>query len=76
MAGICDEGCCEMLKLEAGERDHLANSWGRVANRLAADHFESFSESPHSSRILLIEVLKDHESLEIIAGTLDRLKKI
>jgi len=76
MAGIYDERCCEMLKLEAGECDCLANSWGRAADPVASVQVDSFQESLHGRWVLLIEVLEDHESFETNIGMLDRLEKI
>jgi hypothetical protein len=76
MASIYDKGCCEMLKLEAGERNHPANSWGWVANTIAPGQVNPEQESLHNSWILLIKVLEDHKLLEIVVDTLDRLEKI
>ena len=65
-----------MLKLQAGERDHPANSWGWVANSVASAQVFPELESLHNSWILLIKVLEDHKSLEIVVETSDRLEKI
>jgi hypothetical protein len=65
-----------MLKLETGERGHPANSWGRLANTVAVVQLFSQHESLHENRVLLIEVLEDHKSLEVGIETLDRLEKI
>ncbi|RYP72869.1 hypothetical protein DL771_003907 [Monosporascus sp. 5C6A] len=76
MASIYDEGCGEMLKLEAGECDHPANSWGWVASTVASAQVIPEQESLHNNWVLLIKVLEDHKSLEIVVETLDRLEKI
>ena len=65
-----------MLKLEAGERDHPANSWGCVANTVASAQIFPKLELLHGSWVLLVGVLKDYKSLEIVVETLDRLEKI
>lgn len=65
-----------MLKLEAGEGDYLANSWGRVAKTVALGRVLAVEKSLHECWVLLIEILKDHESLEIGVELLHRLKEI
>lgn len=65
-----------MLKLQAGERDHPANSWGWVANSVASAQAFPDKESLHARWILLIKVFEDHKSLEILVETSDRLEKI
>ena len=65
-----------MLKLEAGECDHPANSWGWVASTVASAQVNPEQESLHNGRVLLIKVLEDNKSLEIVVKTLDRLEKI
>jgi hypothetical protein len=76
MASIYDKGCCEILKLEAGERDHPANCWGWVASTVAPGQVNPKLESLHNSWVLLIKILKDHKSFEIVVETWDRLEKI
>lgn len=65
-----------MLKLEAGERDHPANSWGWVASTVASAQVNPELESLHNSWVLLIEVLEDHKSLKIVVKTWDRVEKV
>lgn len=65
-----------MLKLEAGECDHLANSWGWVASNVASGQVLPELELLHNSRVLLIKVLEDNKSLEIVVKAWDRLEKI
>lgn len=64
-----------MLQLEAGECDCPAHSWVWVTNTAASRQVIPELESLHDSWVLLIEVLENHKSLEIVIGTLDRLKK-
>lgn len=73
MAGIYDEGCCEMLKLEAGVCDYPTNSWVWFGNTVAFGYVSLVLESLRNSRILLIKVLEDHKFLEVIVEALDRL---
>ena len=65
-----------MLELEAGERDHPANGWVWLASTVASYQFLPKLESLQNSRVLLIEVLKDHKPLEMNVGTSDGLEKI
>lgn len=65
-----------MLKLEAGECNHPTNSWGWVANTVTSVQVNPELESLHDSWILLIKVLEDHKSLEIIVESWDKLEKI
>jgi len=76
MAGIYDERCCEMLKLQTGERDHPANCWRWVANSVAFAQILPELKALHKNRVLLIKVLKDHESLKIGVKTCGRVEKI
>jgi hypothetical protein len=76
MASIYDERCCEMLKLEAGECNHPTYSWGWVAITVTSAQIFPELESLHDHWILLIEVLEDHKSLEILVESWDRLEKI
>lgn len=65
-----------MLELEAGERNHPANGWMWDASTFASYQFPPELESLQNSRVLLIEVLKDHKPLEMNVGTLDGLEKV
>lgn len=65
-----------MLKLKAGECDHPANSWGWAANTIASGQVLPKKEPLHDSWVLLIKVLEDHKSLEIVVETWNRLEKI
>lgn len=76
MASIYDEGCCEMLKLEASECYPSTKSWDWVANIITFGQVFIEQKSLVASWILLIEALEDHKSLEIIVETWDRLEKI
>ena len=64
-----------MLKLEVGECNHTTNSWSWIAMTGTRSQVSPEREL-HDSWILLVKVLEDHKSLEIIVESLDRLEKI
>lgn len=65
-----------MFKLEAGERDYPAYSWGWIASTVASAQVIPEQESLHSSWVLLIKVLEDYKSLKIVVEKWNRLEKV
>jgi len=76
MASIYDERRCEMLKFQAGECNHPTYCRAWVAMIVTSGQVDPGLELLHDRGILLIEVLEDHKSLEILVDSWDRLKKI
>lgn len=65
-----------MIKLQAGERNLLANSGVWVANIIAFVKVNSIAESVHNNRVLLIEILEDNNFFKIVVEIFNRFEKV
>lgn len=65
-----------MLKPKAGGCDYPANVWIWDAYTLASSQINPVQKSLLESRIMLIEVFEDDQSLEVEVGSLNRLEKV
>lgn len=63
-----------MLKLETGKRESIAHSWIRDSSALALKH--AMKQIWHVDWVLLVVVLEDYKSLEVVNERLNRFEKI